>query len=815
MRGDRNVVHAASVILLFGCGGILLFGCGGPAPSVDAGTDAGSAPDTSVPDATIDEPPTIRFLTPEAGVALSDRARVAVEATDDGAIVEVVIEAGGVELARLTSPPYEVEWELCDRAEGAASLRAVARDDGGQTSEATLSVTVRNADLAPTLAVRARYDYALELSYEACGRPGGYRIHWADEPGVTEGSASIDVSETEYLHERLDPLRTYYYRVAGVFDGVVSPLSAEVSGVPTARACRADGFCVMEPWLPTSRAGGGDLWGSAPDDVYAARQGLFHYDGRTWTQLPVFLEEKIEAVHGTGPDDVWVTGRDFVASWDGSSWTDRGVRELFGDDWEAVWAAAPDAVFFAGPNGLLRWDGSTFTHEFATDVHGLWGAAPDDVYASGQYLYHWNGASWTEESRFAGSTFYDVWGSGDTLWVVGSHVRRRVAGEWELVPFSGGDVRAVWGDAPDRVHVAGANGVSRFDGTSFAPVSDDDAADVWTDGAGAAWWIGVRREGSIFSPTLISTIGRASASGVERFESPYEHEGIVNTFALRSQAAWFVSSRHEDSSTAILRWDGAAIVEAHRVGSGRFFQAVWASAEDDVWAVGGDDTLAAFAVHYDGTSYDEASLPAGAAQLRDVWGTGPGDVWTVGDGGTVLHRSGTGWSAVPSGTTETLHAVTGTSPDDVWIGGEAGQTYRFDGSSLQPGPSLPGVATPVWVLVASPSGEIWAASGDRLFRTSGASWTEVAFPSTIGDYTFINAGIGDVAFLSADRALITVDAQYATATTSGIRGFVLEWNAGAFTLVPDWPITSGRASVSRDGDVWFAFPGVQRYLPPR
>src|SRR5262245_35571670 len=40
--------------------------------------------------------------------------------------------------------------------------------------------------------------------------------------------------------------------------------------------------------------------------------------------------------------------------------------------------------------------------------------------------------------------------------------------------------------------------------------------------------------------------------------------------------------------------------------------------------------------------------------LNRVWGAGPNDIWAVGAGGTIVHFDGTAWSGVPSGTTENL-----------------------------------------------------------------------------------------------------------------------------------------------------------------
>lgn len=53
--------------------------------------------------------------------------------------------------------------------------------------------------------------------------------------------------------------------------------------------------------------------------------------------------------------------------------------------------------------------------------------------------------------------------------------------------------------------------------------------------------------------------------------------------------------------------------------------------------------------------------------FNSVWGTAEDDVWFVGTRGTIVHYDGTSYTAVASGTTDSLFAVWGRSADDVWV----------------------------------------------------------------------------------------------------------------------------------------------------
>lgn len=50
------------------------------------------------------------------------------------------------------------------------------------------------------------------------------------------------------------------------------------------------------------------VWGAAPDDVWAVGTVLQHFDGSTWSSMPLPSDGYLYEVHGTGPADVWAVG---------------------------------------------------------------------------------------------------------------------------------------------------------------------------------------------------------------------------------------------------------------------------------------------------------------------------------------------------------------------------------------------------------------------------------------------------------------------------------------------------------------------------
>ena len=93
---------------------------------------------------------------------------------------------------------------------------------------------------------------------------------------------------------------------------------------------------------------------------------------------------------------------------------------------------------------------------------------------------------------------------------------------------------------------------------------------------------------------------------------------------------------------------------------------VWGSAEDDLWAVGGDgfasEDKRGVVLRFDGVAWAQIEVP----QLEEevfawfkVWGAGPDDVYIVGQRGALLHFDGEAFEEIELGLDEDLIAVWG------------------------------------------------------------------------------------------------------------------------------------------------------------
>jgi hypothetical protein len=156
--------------------------------------------------------------------------------------------------------------------------------------------------------------------------------------------------------------------------------------------------------------------GSGPDDVWAAGGSpefgpgvIEHFDGTTWAQVssPVF-NGGIMQISADSPTDAWGIGTDLsgccvsvpiIAHWDGTAWTE--VKTPF----------------------------SSGIREFSTRLSSLDAISPSDVWvvaAAGHtsFFYHWDGSHWLKVlqpkglgkdplAAIAGTSASDLWAVGE------------------------------------------------------------------------------------------------------------------------------------------------------------------------------------------------------------------------------------------------------------------------------------------------------------------------------------------------------------------------------------------------------------------
>ncbi|MBV8760256.1 MAG: hypothetical protein JO257_23395 [Deltaproteobacteria bacterium] len=159
----------------------------------------------------------------------------------------------------------------------------------------------------------------------------------------------------------------------------------------------------------------------------------------------------------------------------------------------------------------------------------------------------------------------------------------------------------------------------------------------------------------------------------------------------------------------------------------------WATAKDDVWAVGQSrNSTPSIILHWDGTTWSALASPP-AAEYVDVWGTSKTAMWFATTTG-VLAYDGTNFT--PVGTlTGTPRAMRGTSASDIWVATSEGPLMHWNGSAWS-NLSPPGAT--VQFLDANAPNDVWAIgfvtanqSNAVVAHYTGTQWTQWISSQTI------------------------------------------------------------------------------------
>ena len=173
------------------------------------------------------------------------------------------------------------------------------------------------------------------------------------------------------------------------------------------------------------RAGGrGEVW-------VMASGTLLHWASGAWQVFPIAIDEPnifyyaYSAIWVAGANDVWLGGAmnhvdggpiynpALLMHFDGTTFTKVpfglwNVFGLWGDGGGGVWAAAPNNI--VGNASLTIFHGAAIGGSAGGfvpiddgwpeggEVHALWGRGADDVWAAGDDVAHWDGATWSRSA---------------------------------------------------------------------------------------------------------------------------------------------------------------------------------------------------------------------------------------------------------------------------------------------------------------------------------------------------------------------------------------------------------------------------------
>jgi FG-GAP-like repeat len=178
-----------------------------------------------------------------------------------------------------------------------------------------------------------------------------------------------------------------------------------------------------------------DVWvvGSTKDTTHAIRTGAEHWDGTSWSQVPVpdvgSSANQLNGVDALASNNVWAVGYSTLSArqmtlierWNGTQWREVTSQNARGDNTLTsvdalsstnAWAVGSSRTPASRKSLIQSWNGTSWTivsspnpGTFGNSLLGVEAAAPNDIWAVGwknsgeglrSLLLHYDGTRWTE-----------------------------------------------------------------------------------------------------------------------------------------------------------------------------------------------------------------------------------------------------------------------------------------------------------------------------------------------------------------------------------------------------------------------------------
>jgi hypothetical protein len=502
------------------------------------------------------------------------------------------------------------------------------------------------------------------------------------------------------------------------------------------------------------------VWGSGPNDVFAVgSQTILHYDGTAWSPMSGAATVGLNAVWGTGPTDVFAVGGE-VLHFDGVTWTPLPVGSGY-----SVWGSGPNDVYFVGgytptQGTVYHYDGATVTNvaSAACRLKGVWGTGPNDVFVVGDntnsspgaisdLVMHFDGTSWST----TGTTQFHldgVWGSGpDDVFAIGKSggVLHYDGVGWSIFPFPfTSQLDAMWGSTASDVIVVGSGGAFMYPGSAWMPMVSGVTGRL--SGVAGSSPVDVYATSSLPPSTsqLLHSSDGVTWSLIDLSQSPWNlpRSSINSVWEDAGGQVFAVGLAHSIPTTddTIFHWDADPIAPAWSamttgLATISHLNAVWGSSPTDVFAVGDSVMNNGYIIHYNGAWAE--MIASTSDYLLGVWGSAPNDVFavggpeTVGGGGSIQHYDGNSlgtWTTMTT-TTQMLLAVAGIGPNDVFAVGKAGTILHYDGINWNPMDS--GTTLDLYAVWPRGPNDVYAAGQDGIIlHLDSLGWVPVRSNTT-------------------------------------------------------------------------------------
>jgi len=264
------------------------------------------------------------------------------------------------------------------------------------------------------------------------------------------------------------------------------------------------------------------IWGSSKDDIFVVgagegiplennrfliRGGIFHYDGRTWSEMSNSDDEflngiLLHSVWGSSSKNVYAVGSQWtILHYDGNAWSqvESGLYSDTGHDmgedspasgfW-SIWGSSANDIYAVGGSmtrgGVaLHFDGDFWREISLPDNHRdhyccVWGTSGKNIFILGNLgrAYHYNGSTWEAMNIGQPVNLTAIWGtSDDDVFAAGygGKIFHYDGEEWsEMCEFKGMDFSGIWGSSGKNIYAAGTRvndgAIFHYNGTKWKKI---------------------------------------------------------------------------------------------------------------------------------------------------------------------------------------------------------------------------------------------------------------------------------------------------------------------------------------------------------
>ncbi|HEX6789962.1 MAG TPA: hypothetical protein VF247_01510 [Candidatus Krumholzibacteria bacterium] len=462
-------------------------------------------------------------------------------------------------------------------------------------------------------------------------------------------------------------------------------------------------------WTPIERVPdySNAFWGRASDDLYAINwNGLYHYDGTSWSLLPLSANGELRAIAGDETGHPIMAGtRGRIDRFNGVDWTSTNLdttgwfgsiavtssgRTFVSDGARIFEVAAGDSlalilsdqiydprlctdgeVLYAAGRSPYEW-GTYRVAEYrdntwrAVDqgqgyMRSFW-AGHGELAGVGENNFIWHGtASGGDQVELppVRRGLADAVTIGDAIYAVGEGAYRYQDGEWTDLDkeyITRNPARGIGGRRSDDIYAVGSEMILHYDGRSWQWVNSglgEELRSVWVGPEGHVVAVGwgpviVEYDGTTWTKKEIPLSGDLN-----------DVTGVGNTvFAVGGGLAGVRKNNHWYFSRP----------------SGWALNAVWAYAEDRAYAVGNEDNTL---WTYDGSRWTPSPIEGPAMpSMSGIWGTSPSNLFILDYYGTLVHFDGSGWREEERIFGAGMRAITGTPHEVLTLGDTGSILYR-------------------------------------------------------------------------------------------------------------------------------------------